>query len=123
MSRNTTVLFAVAAAMGLYELLAAVWLNAPDRAGQLFAGIFAVAFLASAWGLWARRSIVAAVVAGVFLLVDVAGIPMYGRTSVSDWVVQGLFAAVGIVGIVAAVNVLRERRAGTRTAATEHGAQ
>lgn len=117
MSRSITVLFAVATALGLYELLAALWLNAPDRAGQLFAAVFAVVFLASAWGLWARRSIVAAVVAGVFMLVDVAGVPMYERTSVGDWVVQGLFAAAGIVGIVAAVNVVRERRAGRRTIA------
>jgi hypothetical protein len=120
MSRNMTALFAAALILGVFELLAAIWLNAPDRAGQLFAGVFAVAFLGSAWALRARRSVVGAVVAGVFLLVDVAGIPMYERTSVTDWVVQGLFAAVGIVGIVAAVNVLRERRAHRRTPAIEH---
>ena len=121
MSRNMTVLFAAASAVGVFELLAAVWMNAPDRAGQLSAGVFAVLFLGCAWALWARRSIVAAVVVGVLLLADVAGLPFYERTSVQDWVMQGLFGVVGIAGIVAAVNVVRERRArrslpATRTA-------
>jgi hypothetical protein len=119
MSRNMTVLFVVATAVGVFELLAAVWMNAPDRAGQLFAGVVALAFLGSAWALWARRSVVAAVVAAVLLLVDVAGVPLYERTSATDWVIQGSFAAVGIVGIVAAVNVVREGRARRRMRATE----
>jgi hypothetical protein len=55
--------------------------------------------------------VVAATVAGVLLLIDVAGVPFYGRTSAGDWVIQGLFAVVGIIGIVAWVNVLRERPA------------
>jgi hypothetical protein len=120
MSRNTTVLFAVTVAVGALELLSAVWLNAPDRAGQVLAGVVALAFLACAGALRARNSIAAAVVAGVLLLVDVAGTPAYERNSVSDWVIQGLFAVVGIIGIVAAVNVVRERRASRRTVAADH---
>lgn len=122
MSRNMTVLSAVALVVGLFELLAAVWFNAPERAGQLLAGVFAVAFLACAWAMRTRQSLVAAVVAAVLLLVDVGGIPIYERSSVLDWVVQGLFGVVGIIGIVAAVNVVRERRAQRRSVAVQHTA-
>jgi hypothetical protein len=116
-----TVLSAVALVFGLLELLSAAWLNAPDRAGQLFAGVFGVFFLGCAWVLRARRSVVVAVVVGVLLFVEVGGIPFYERSSVHDWVVQGLVGVVGIIGIVAAVNVVRERRLARRhTAAAEH---
>jgi peptidoglycan/LPS O-acetylase OafA/YrhL len=112
-----TVLTAVAGAVGVFELIGAVWMNAPDRAGQLFAGVFAALFLGCAWALWARQSIAAALVVGLLLLADVAGLPAYQRTSVQDWVVQGVFGVVGIAGIVATVNVLRERRARRRRTA------
>lgn len=122
MSRNMTVLSAVAAAVGAFELLGAVWMNAPDRAGQVFAGVFAALFLGCAWALRARHSTVAAVVVGVLLLADVAGLPAYQRSSVQDWVVQGLFGVVGVIGVVAAVNVVRERRAQRRRIAVQHTA-
>jgi len=61
--------------------------------------------------MWARRSVAAATVAGVFLLIDVAGVPFYEHTTVLHWIIQGAFAVVGVVGIVAWVVVLRERQA------------
>jgi hypothetical protein len=104
-------LFVVTVAVGALEALSAVWLNAPEVAGQLLAGAFAVVLLGCAWAMRARRSVLAASVAGVFLLVDLAGVPFYQRGSLGDWIIQGCFAAVAIVGVVAWIGVLRERRA------------
>jgi hypothetical protein len=111
MSRNMTVLCAVAIAVGGLEAVAAATPDSPDVGAWLLPGVWAVLLLTSAGVMWARRSVVAATVAGVLLLIDVAGVPFYGRTSAADWVIQGLFAVVGIIGIVAWVNVLRERSA------------
>jgi hypothetical protein len=100
----------VAAVAGTFELASAAWLNAPDLVGQLSAGAVGVALLACAWATWTRGSFVAATVVGVLLLVDVASIPFFERSTWSDWVIQLVFGAVGVVGIVAWCNVLRTRR-------------
>ncbi len=81
MSRSMKYLFAVSIFAGTFEVLSAVWLNAPNVAGQVTAGIFGVVFLACAWAIWARQSFAAATVIGLFLLVDVAGVPFYTKTS------------------------------------------
>jgi hypothetical protein len=104
-----SVLFAVTIAAGLFEAVAAALPDSGDVAERAVPGVFAVILLLCAGLMWARRSVAAATVAGVLLLIDVAGVPFYGRTSVTDWVIQGAFAVVGIIGIVAWVNVLRER--------------
>lgn len=109
MSLSMKYLFTVAVLAGTFEALSAVWLNAPEVAGQLLAAVFAVALLGCAWAMWRRRSLVAASVIGLVLLVDVAGVPFYTKTSWVDWVVQLAFGAVGLVGIVAWVGVLRGR--------------
>ena len=110
-STSMKCLFAVAVLAGCFEAVAAATPDSPGLGPRLAPGAFAVVLLACAWAMWARRSVAAATVAGVLLLIDVAGVPFYGRTSVTDWVLQGGFAVVGTVGIVAWVNVLRERPA------------
>jgi hypothetical protein len=103
-------LFAVAVLAGGFEALSALWFNAPDVAGQVAAGVFAILLLACAWLMRSRRSLVAATVIGLLLLVDVAGVPFYTKSSWSDWVIQLAFGALGAVGVVAWINVLRDRR-------------
>jgi hypothetical protein len=110
MSISMKYLFVVAVAAGLFEALSAAWLNAPDRTGQVLAGIFAVGLLGCAWAMWARRSLTAATVVGLLLLMDVAGVPFYEKNSVSDWVVQLAFGLVGVIGLVAWFQVVRHRR-------------
>jgi hypothetical protein len=110
MSLSMKYLFAVALFAGSFETLAAIWLNAPNVAGQVTAGVFAAVFLVCAWAMRARHSFTAASVIALFLLIDVAGVPFYTKTTPVDWVVQLTFGAIGLVGLVAWVNVLRERR-------------
>jgi hypothetical protein len=102
-------LFAVALATGTFEALSAAWLNAPDVAGQVTAGVAAALLLTCAWVMWSRRSVLAASVIGLLLVVDVGSTPFYARTSWVDWVIQPAFVAVGLVGIVAWIDVLRRR--------------
>jgi hypothetical protein len=105
MSLSMKYLFAVSLIAGVFEAASTVVIEQP-----LASAAFAVVFLACAWGLWRRQSLVATVVVGVFLLVDVGAVPFYDRHSVGDALVQLVFAAVGIVGLFACGHVLRERR-------------
>ncbi len=110
MSLSMKYLFAVAVFAGSFEALSAVWLNAPNVAGQITAGLFAALLLGCAWTMWSRRSLVAATVIALLLLIDVAGVPFYTKSSWSDWATQLTFGLIGAVGIVAYINLLRDRR-------------
>lgn len=110
MSISMKYLFVVAGAAGIFEALSAVWLNAPNMAGQITAGAFAIGLLGCAWAMWTRQSFVAASVIALLLLIDVAGVPFYTRTSAADTAIQLTFALIGVIGLVAWVQLLRNRR-------------
>lgn len=110
MSISMKYLVLVAVAAGMFEALSAVWFNAPNVAGQFVAGTFAVGLLGCAWAMWVKHSLVAATVIAVLLFIDVAGIPFYSKTSATDWAVQLTFGLVGIIGLAAWVQILRNRR-------------
>lgn len=114
MSVSMKYLFVVAVAAGIFEALSAVWFNAPEVAGQLLAGVFAVGLLGCAWAMWTRQSFAAASLIAVLLLIDVAGVPFYAKTSATDWAVQITFGVVGVLGLVAWAQLFRTRRAVTQ---------
>ena len=103
-------LFLVAVAAGIFEALSAIWFNAPEVAGQILAGVFAIGLFGCAWAMWAKNSFVAATVIAVLLFVDVVGVPFYSKTSATDWVIQLTFGLVGLIGLGAWVQVSRNRR-------------
>lgn len=105
MSLSMKYLFTVSLLAGLFEAASVFFIEEP-----LFAGLFAVVFLGCAAALWRWQSRVATIVVGLFLLVDVGGVPFYAKESVTDWIVQLAFAAVGVIGLVACVQVLRRPR-------------
>jgi hypothetical protein len=111
MSLSAKVLAVISTAAGLFEAV-----SVPSNAHEggpvaaLLTAVFAAVFLGCAWALWSRQSIVATIAIGLFLFVDVAGVPFYTKQGWQDWVIQLGFAAVGLVGLVACVNVLRHRR-------------
>ena len=112
MTASTKTLAAASLLTGLFETVSTVTNGREDGAGAaLFTAAFAAVFLVGGALLARNGSRAAAHVVGVLLLLDVAGLPFYERSGVADWVVQGLFGAVGIVGVAAWVGVLRERRA------------
>ena len=47
---------------------------------------------------------------GLLSLIEVVFFPFYPRESTSDWIIQLSFAALGVVGVAAAVGVFFERR-------------
>jgi hypothetical protein len=111
MSLSMKYLFTVSLLAGLFEAASAFFIEEP-----LIAAHFAVVFLGCAFALWRRESRVATALMGLFLPVDVGGVPFYAKESVTDWVVQLAFGAVGLVGLVACVAVLRSPRAGSARA-------
>jgi len=73
--------------------------------------LFAIVFLACAWALYTRQSLVATLVIAAFLLVELAGLPFYSRSTWVDYVLQfGLGGVVASIGLVAALRVLLEGR-------------
>lgn len=109
MSTSMKYLFAVSLVAGIFEAVAAAMPDSPDPGARLAPAAFAAVFLAGAWALWFRQSVLAASGIGVLLVLEVAFTPFYGRTSVSDWIIQLAFAAVALVGVVAWIDVLRRR--------------
>ncbi|HET7683993.1 MAG TPA: hypothetical protein VFK34_10050 [Marmoricola sp.] len=108
MSLSMKYLFTVALLAGLFEAVSVFLIAQP-----LLAGGFAAVFLVCAWALATRQSRIATVVVGLFLLVDVGGVPFYARDGLGDLLVQLAFALIGIVGIAACVVVLRGHRVAT----------
>ena len=106
MSRSMRILVAVSMFAGLFEAFAA---STSSEGRAVIAG-FAAVFLLGGLALWARQSLAVAVVVGLALLVDVAGVPFYERSALTDYLVQFGFGAVGVVGLAACINVLRTRR-------------
>jgi hypothetical protein len=109
-------LFAVAVIVALFEAVSAIWLDGPDAGSRVSAGAFAALMFLCAWAIWTRRSIVASSGIGLLLLVDAGATPFYDRTSWTDWAIQLGLCAVGLLGVIAWVAVLRSHRRGLATA-------
>lgn len=71
--------------------------------------VFSAIFFVGA-ALAYRRTLAGVVIVGLLSLVEVVFAPFYPRESASDWIIQLLFAALGLVGVVAAVGVILGRR-------------
>jgi hypothetical protein len=103
-------LFGIALVVALFEAASAVMLEGSAPTGRILAGAFAALMFLCAWAMWRRRSVVAASGIGVLLLADVGGTPFYERTSWVDWAIQSGLCAVGLLGVIAWVTVLRSHR-------------
>jgi hypothetical protein len=95
---------------GLFELGMIPVIDVPAAAG-----VFALAFLATAAALYRRMRTPAAVIAVILFAVDGGGTPFYQRSSWVDWITQLTFAAICAVGVVSALAAIRtERRESVR---------
>lgn len=56
------------------------------------------------------RKVVGAAIVGFLSLVEVVFAPFYPRESTTDWIIQVSFAALGLVGLLASIGVVLERR-------------
>lgn len=79
------------------------------------AGAFAVTLLLSAWFARADRLWPVVTLAVLFAL-EVAFVPFYQRSSWVDWVEQGGFLALSLVGFGLGLAAVAEHRRTTRTA-------
>lgn len=93
------VLVGVVGAIG--EALSAI----SDPGVIVFAAIFAVGAV-----LAYRRKLAGAIIVGLLSLIEVVFVPFYPRESTSDLLLQLAFGVLGLVGLIAAVAVVRERR-------------
>ena len=103
-SRWSYVLFATALVAGVFEFVSSFFLEVP-AAGVLFGVLYVVG---AVW-LARTRGIGACVLLGVLNLVELAFMPAYTWNTTSDVVVQGSFAIVAAVGLIACAVVGRER--------------
>ncbi len=98
----------VALASAVGEVVSAFWIEVPPAAL-----VFATLFLAG-W-LWLRRGGVAPVLLlAVLLVIELAALPTYERERAVDWILQAVFAVLGVVGLVASPTP--SRRAGASSA-------
>ena len=90
--------------MALLEVVDAFFIEFP-AAAVLFAGLFAAATF---WYL--RGSEIAApVLLALLFAVEIAGVPFYPRTSVTDWIVQLGAVVISVAGLVSAIVVVARR--------------
>ena len=71
--------------------------------------MFAALFLVGAV-LAYRRKLIGAIIIGILSLIEVVFVPFYSSESTGDVLLQLAFAALGLVGVVAATAVVWERR-------------
>ena len=71
--------------------------------------VFAAIFLVGA-ALAYRRKLAGVIIVGLLSLIEVVFVPFYPRESTGDVLIQLTFGALGLVGVVAASAVLRDRR-------------
>ena len=102
--------------MGLGEILFAVFLSDfPDEA--IAPLVFAAAFVGGAE--WLRRGRVGgAVVVGLLAAAELAFLPMFSRTTTTDWVAQTLTLVVASVALVGAIGVIAQQKRRKRAAAS-----
>jgi hypothetical protein len=104
-SRSKRILVATSVAAGLIELALATIIEVP-AAALTFGALF---LLAALW-IHRRRAIAPVVVVGLAFLLELVGLPVYDRTSVSDRVIQIAFGALSLVGLLAAGGMVIEHR-------------
>ena len=92
------------------EVVSAFFIEAPVAA-LVFAGLFLVGW----W--WLKRGGIAAVVL-LFILsaLEIAGLAFYEREDADDWILQALFAVLGLIGVVSAGVLLWQHFGRARTA-------
>ena len=71
--------------------------------------VFAAIFLVGA-ALAHRRKLAGAIIVGLLSLVELVFVPFYPRESTGDALIQLGFGTLGLVGLVAAIAVVRGRR-------------
>lgn len=103
-SRWSYVLVASALVAGVFEFVNAFFLEVPA-----LAVVFGVLYVLGAIWLVRKGGLGACVLIGFLNLVELAFMPAYTWNTTSDLVVQGSFALVAAVGLVASATVGRER--------------
>jgi hypothetical protein len=89
---------------GVFELVSTPFMDQP--LGSLAAG---VVFLGAAAWLWRGRGVIAPLLIGVLFAVELAGEPAYSRHGLKDWILQSAVGALSLIGLAAAIVVIRER--------------
>ena len=102
-----SVLMAAGIGAGLFETASAPFLDM--AAGKVMAAVFAALFLGASWLLRTRTTGPSVVLLLLFAL-ELSFLPVYDRVSVIDWVLQGGFGVLALIGCAAAVGVLVGRR-------------
>jgi FtsH-binding integral membrane protein len=94
----------VALAFAALEVVSAFFIEFPVAA-IVFAALFLVG-----WFLLRRAGVAGVILVGLLSLIELLGLPFYEREDADDWIVQALALVLSVIGVVAAIGALRQRK-------------
>ena len=78
------------------------------------AAAFAVMFAGLTWWFARTGATLPIVILGILFLIEVVMVPGYERTTTVDWIMQGLAGVLSVLGLIAVIGVLLNKRKATR---------
>ena len=102
--RWSQVLVATAVVAGIFELINAFSIDVPAAAV-----VFGLLYLSGAAWVARGRGVGGCILVALLNLAELAFLPMYSWSTASDWLVQGGFGVLVLIGLAASVMVIRQR--------------
>ena len=94
----------VALAFVALEVVSAFFIEFPAAA------LVGAVLFVLAWFLLRRGGMAGVILVGVLCVIELLGLPFYERRDADDWITQALVLILGVVGVVAVIGALRQRK-------------
>jgi FtsH-binding integral membrane protein len=99
-----TILGWTALAFAALEVVSAFFIEFPVAA-VVFAALFVVG-----WWILRRFGTAGVIFIGLLCIIELVGLLFYEREDADDWIVQALALVLGVVGVLAVIGALRQRK-------------
>lgn len=93
-----------ALAFAALEVVSAFFIEFPIAA-VVFAALFVLG-----WWILRRFGTAGVIFIGLLFIIELVGLPFYEREDADDWILQVLALVVGVLGVVAAIGALHQRK-------------
>ena len=94
----------VSLAFAALEVVSAFFIELPAAA------LVGAVLFVFAWFLLRRGGLAGVIFVGVLCGIELLGLPFYERQDAADWITQALVLILGVVGVVAVIAALRQRK-------------